>query len=131
MFDFIQNDNNGQAVALDSLRAFAADHREALLNAAALLGGQPGVQLAQSVLDDFDKLGTPTRRTMRALDDLIDLLMLENVHDPDRIEAARFAMLDPASPIVEEICLLADVLDDVLATYCRSLEPALPQQVAA
>lgn len=117
--------------SLDDLRAYLGDHRDGLFDAAALLGGQPGVRLAQSVLDDFDTHGTPTRRTMRALDDLLDLLMLENVHDPDRIEAARFALLDPASPIVEEICLLADGLNDAIASYRRSLEMTLAQQVAA
>lgn len=117
--------------ALDGLRAYLGEHHGGLLNAAALLGGQPGIRSAQSVLDDFETPGTPPRRTMRALDDLLDLLMLENVHDPDRIEAAHFAMLDPASPIVEEICLLADGLDDVLDTYRRALEPILAQQVAA
>ena len=54
---------------------------------------------------------------MEALDDLLDLLMLEHVHDPDRIEAGRFALIDPASPVVEEICLLADGLNARLEAY--------------
>ncbi|WP_223428993.1 hypothetical protein [Tateyamaria pelophila] len=116
------------------LRAYLGDHRDTLLNSAALLGGQPGVRLAQSVLDGFDILGTPTRRTMRALDDLLDLLMLEHVHDPERIEAAHFVMIDPASPIVEEICLLADDLDDMLEAYraVKDVRPAtFEHEVAA
>ncbi|MSU90599.1 hypothetical protein GE300_13400 [Rhodobacteraceae bacterium 2CG4] len=116
MFDHITT-FTAPPCALDDLRAYLSDHRDALLDSAALLGDQPGVRLAQSVLDGFDTPGTPTRRTMRALDDLLDLLMLENVHDPDRIEAARFAMIDPANPIVEEVCLLADDLDDMLEAY--------------
>lgn len=130
MFDHITTFTAPQC-ALDDLRTYLGDHRDGLVDAAALLGGQPGVRLTQSVLDGFDTPGTPSRRTMRALDDLLDLLMLENVHDPDRIEAARFAMLDPASPIVEEICLLSDGLDDAIASYRRSLDTIPAQQVAA
>lgn len=113
------------------LRAYVYDHHEALLNAAALLGGQPGARLARSVIDGCGDPEMPSCRTMRRLDDLLDLLMLEHVHDPDRIEAARFATIDPASAVVEEICLLADGLGDAMAVYRRSLDPNLKQQVAA
>lgn len=46
----------------------------------------------------------------RQLDMLEDLLALRHVDDPERIEAERFAMIDPESPVVEEICLLLDGL---------------------
>ncbi len=59
----------------------------------------------------------PTHRTMRAFSELLNLLMLEHVHEPWRIEAARFAQIDPASPVVEEICLLADGLEEALVSY--------------
>lgn len=134
MFDFIQNDDHGQAAALDSLRAFAADHREALLNASALLGAKPGIRLAQSAIDGLFATDLPTRSTTRALDDLLNLLMLEHVHEPDRIESGRFAMIDPASPVVEEICLLADGLDDRLEAYCQATAKTMTantQKVAA
>lgn len=117
--------------ALDGLRAYLGEHRDGLFDAAALLGGQNGVRLAQSVLDDIDTLGTPTRCTMRALDDLLDLLMLEHVHDPNRIEACRFASINPASPVVEEICLLADGLADATTNYRGSFETTHAQKVAA
>lgn len=125
MFDFTKDAFHDQPTALDDLRAYLGENRSGLLDVVALLGGQPGVRLAQSVLDGFDTPGMPTRRTMQAIDDLLDLLMLENVHDPDRIEAGRFAMIDPASPIVEEICLLADGLDDMLEAY-RAVKDAGP-----
>lgn len=42
------------------------------------------------------------------LAELLSLLMLENVHDPERPEAGFFALIDPADPAIEEICLLTD-----------------------
>ena len=116
MFDTIET-YIAMPSATRELRAFFDEHHDALLNAAALLGGPPGVRVAQTVDDGLRDVGAPSRRTMQALDDLLDLFMLEHVHDPDRIEAGRFALIDPASPIVGEICLLADGLDDALDAY--------------
>ncbi|EDZ48773.1 hypothetical protein RBY4I_3996 [Rhodobacterales bacterium Y4I] len=56
---------------------------------------------------------------------------MENVHDPERIEAACFAEIDPSSSIVEDICLLSDeftdhlrVLFSVRKTSSETLLPA-------
>ena len=68
---------------------------------------------------------------MRAVDDLVDLLMLKNVHEPHRIEAACFAALDPAEPVVEEICILADGLADALGAYRKDAREPLAAGVAA
>lgn len=54
------------------------------------------------------------RRIERDLIALHRLLSLENVGDPDSLEAALFAMLDPATPDVDRICWLTDRLDDLL-----------------
>lgn len=113
MFDSIETYTTMHSAAHE-LRAFVNDHHEALLNAAALLGGPPGVRLARTVIEGLSDAETPSRHTITALDDLLDLLMLEHVHDPDRIEAARFAMINPASSVVEEICLLADRLNEAI-----------------
>lgn len=42
------------------------------------------------------------------------VLSLENVHDMNCIEATLFDAIDSGSPIVEEICLLSDQLDELL-----------------
>jgi len=133
MFDTIETYTE-MSSATHELRAFVDEHHDALHNAAALLGGPPGVRLAQTAIDGLRDAETPSRRTMEALDDLLDLLMLEHVHDPDRIEADRFALIDPASSIVEDICLLADGLDDALDAYRATpniLPHAIWQEVAA
>ena len=104
----------------DDLRWFAERYRDGLLNAAGLLGGPHGIRTAQSVLEGLAQPGHLARSTVKALDDLLDLLMLEHVHESNRIEAALFAAIDPASPIVEEICLIADQLHEALKAYKES-----------
>lgn len=102
---------------IDTIHAFVDQHRDGLLNAAALLGGCRGARLTQTVIDGLDVSVVPSQRVMRAVFDLRDLLTLEHVHDPDREEAAHFAVIDPADACVEEICLLADGL-------CAALDDA-------
>jgi len=131
MFDTDAFISTAPISALDDLRTFIDEQADGLFDAAALLGGLPGARTAHSVIDGLNNAGTPSRRTVRALDDLLDLLMLENVHDVERIEAAQFAALDPASPVVEEICLLADGLHNAISTYRRSLDTMHAEKVAA
>lgn len=123
MFDTklkITTANVARPTPLEEFRAFVEEHCDAMLDAADLLGGTPGTKLAQSVLDGLDVDGAPSRRTLHACEELLDLLMLEHVHEPWREEAARFAAIDPASACVEEICLLADGLSDALEAYRAS-----------
>ncbi|WP_306131677.1 hypothetical protein [Roseivivax marinus] len=96
------------------LRAFAEEHREALIHAAELLAGRRGERLALEVSDALAGAPPLTRRDMQQLNALLDILALENVDDLDSEECARFALIDPASPIVEEICLLTDGLRDAI-----------------
>lgn len=51
----------------------------------------------------------------RELDAMESLLGLDHVHDLDRIEAERFAAIDPMSPVIEEICLLLEGLREARA----------------
>jgi len=112
----------------DELRLFAGVHQSALLDAAGLLGASPGIRLAQTALDGLAEPGTPSCRTMRAFGELLELLMLEHVHDFSRMEAELFASIDPASAIVEEICVLADQLGDLL-TACEETEVEVRESV--
>ena len=117
------------STALDELRAFAGMHRDALLDAAGLLGADPGIRLAQTAFDGLAEPGTPSSRTMRAFGDLLDLLMLEHVHDTSRIEARQFALINPADACVEEICLLADQLSHLLNACGEVGAPEMEQVV--
>ncbi len=107
MFDLSNNH-------LQDMRAFMSLHYEALQNAAVLLGGQPALRRTQVLLDEFMSAPRLTRRITRELVALHDLLTLRNVHDLERIEAGCFAEIDPASPIVEDLCLLTEALKDQL-----------------
>ncbi|GAA3874357.1 hypothetical protein [Celeribacter arenosi] len=107
MFDFTKD-------PLMDLRAFASFHSEALQNASLLLGGQPALRCTHSLLDDILSAPQLTHRITRALIDLHRLPSLQNVHDPDRIKATCFADIDPASPIIADLCLLSEALKDQL-----------------
>jgi hypothetical protein len=109
MLDFTQD-------TLKDLRDFVRDHSEALQNASFLLGSQPWLKRMQAFISDVMEATFLTRRLEIEVRLLVDFLSLENVHDVDRIEAACFIDLDPASPYVEEICLLVEALSDRL---CR------------
>ena len=96
------------------LHSFLAEQGEGLQNAALLLGGRPWLRRVQRLIDEACSRPGVTRKTGRELRELRALLHLEHIHDIDRPEAAYFAELDPNEPYVEEICLLADGLDDAL-----------------
>ena len=51
---------------------------------------------------------------VKRLERLHSLLVLEDVGDPELLETALFADVITSSRAVEEICLLADSLDDLL-----------------
>lgn len=125
MFD-LSNDT------LTSMRAFMASHSEAVQNAAYLLGGQPALRKAQSLLDEISSSLVMTRRLGRQLLDLHALLTLQNVHCGDTIEAACFADLDPATPIAEDICILCDELENEMHQLeDAELSAALSHRLAA
>ena len=116
MFDIIANAAPTDLPdAFAEIHAFAAEHREALLNASEWLGGAGGYRLAIDVIDSLCYAHASPRNVLRVLGDLLDLLMLENVHDTDLEEAGIFAGLDPRDPRVDEVCLLADGLAAKLA----------------
>lgn len=99
---------------LKEVRSFLSERGKALAKAAHLLGGPTASArvflLTEAVRDTL----CLTRTQRRQLVELHRLLTLENVADPDRIESAYFAAIDPASPIVAECCLLSDQLEELL-----------------
>lgn len=112
MFDLHQD-------SLKDLREFFIHHAEALQNASLLLGGQVSLKRTQSLLDELTTAFSLTKRLKRDLIALYHLLTLENVHNPERVEASCFADIDPASSVVEDICLLTDGYENVLPPHIR------------
>ncbi|SEL26020.1 hypothetical protein SAMN05421666_3268 [Roseovarius nanhaiticus] len=105
-----------------ALRAFLSTNHEALGHAAVLLADRRGARLINSIRDGLIQPGPLTRRLRRLLLDLRGILFLEHAHDENWDDAGCFAVLDPWDPIVPEICLLADGLDDAL--HGAGLAPA-------
>lgn len=96
--------------ATKAFLTFIQDYSEALQNAALLLGGQWALKRVQFLIDHLGCNRTLTRRAKQDLVALHKLLTLQNVGDPERIETALFSDIDPADPVVEELCLLSDAL---------------------
>lgn len=95
-----------------ALVRYLCAHAEALLNAAALLGDRPAVRRTARLLEELVETRQPlTRRLRREILGLHRLLSLDCVDDLDSLEAVCFAGIDPASPAVEEVCLLTDGLE--------------------
>lgn len=109
---------NGIPVTLSDshigLRRFVERNIDALANAAGLLAGRKGRRVVDLVVEGLQNSLHPSARTMRALDELLSILSLENVHDEMSDTCGFFAALDPSDLIVAEICLLTDGLRDVL-----------------
>ena len=93
---------------------FLDDHGSALARAAHMLGG-PGASARVFLMSEAVRHARRlTRAQRRQLIDLHRLLTLQNVGDPDRIECACNAEIDPDSPFVDECCLLAEGLEVLL-----------------
>lgn len=99
---------------LGLVRRFLRDHRTALALAARRLGG-PGASARVFLLCEAVR---HTRRLTRAqssqLVDFHQLLTLEYVSDPDRIECGLFAQINPTSKFVDDCCVLSEKLESLL-----------------
>lgn len=115
---------------LDAARDHFATHGPALVNAATLIGGDTA---GQRVLRLTTRLGEARRLTRHLAQELVDLHRLLLLDLPGDIEGGAYdlaLLLDPASRQVEEICLLADRLQDLLGTIAGiEDDPALAQSL--
>ncbi len=115
MFDYSTNSvPAGRDPALLASRIFFEEHGSALLNAAALLGGSAAHRRCLRLLSGISEVSSLTRALRQELVWLHRLVCLDLVGNPDAEETARFAMIDPLDPRVDEICLEADRLYDLL-----------------
>jgi hypothetical protein len=107
--------NDQQAtVGLNIVRTYLDEHGTALANASYLLGGASASGGVFRLIDAVRDARRLTKAHVGQLQRIFALLMLENVGDPDRTETMLFTDLVPGSRNVEEICLLADALEDLL-----------------
>ncbi|MEX5565138.1 hypothetical protein SM764_17090 [Pseudophaeobacter sp. 1A16562] len=106
--------------AVQALFLFLSENNEGLQNAALVLGGGKALKRVQYLLDHLGLTRQLTRRARLDLVALHELFTLKYVGDPLRLETALFAEIDPMDPMVEEICLLTDRLED----HMRAIDAA-------
>jgi hypothetical protein len=110
-------------ILADPVLCFVAAHHEGLWHAARLLGGYESARLVDRCISLLVENGCVTPRTRIMLDQILTVLALDLVHDPDQPYMGFFAAIDPLDPVVEEICLLTDSLRHALAR--ADAEPGL------
>jgi hypothetical protein len=103
------------SAAVMQLFVYLSEHRDGLENASALLGG-PDAARRFRALHAAISVPQPrfTRWISRELLALHRLLSLDDVADFDSPAAYHFSLIDPADPVVADICLLTDGLRDCL-----------------
>jgi hypothetical protein len=97
-----------------ALREFLSHHDEALGNAAVLLADRRGARLLNAIREGLEQPGSITHRLRRLLLQLRAILFLDEAGEDEWGNEGCFGLLEPEDPIVTELCLLADGLDDVL-----------------
>lgn len=97
-----------------AFRAYFQIHDEAIGHAAVMLGGRRGARLINAVREALSHHRPFTRRLRRQLLELRNLLFLEYAYNDDWSDGTGFALLELDDPIVPEICLLADGLEQAL-----------------
>ncbi|GGH36601.1 hypothetical protein SAMN05444007_108291 [Cribrihabitans marinus] len=99
---------------LTAVRVHFDKHGSALCNAARLIDGEAGTARVLRLMSGLHEASRLERATRRRLVDLHRLLSLNPVVDDLEPDLSSWVLLDPASPEVEELCLLTDRLYDLL-----------------
>ncbi|WP_112323977.1 hypothetical protein [Oceanibium sediminis] len=99
---------------LAAVRAHFDKHGSALCTAAGLIDGEAATARVLRLMTGLREASRLDRATRRKLVDLHWLLSLDLVGDSLDPELWSWPLLDPASPEVEELCLLTDRLYDLL-----------------
>lgn len=96
------------------VRRFLWDHGAALALAARRLGGPAASARVFLLCEAVRHTRHLTRAQSSQLVDFHQLLTLEHVSDPDRIECDLFAKINPTSKFVDECCVLSEKLGSLL-----------------
>lgn len=107
---FVFSTDAAQEIPAEPVTTFVFAHHEGLWHAARLLGGYESARLVDRCVDLLAQDRRVTPRTAVMLDQILSLLSLDKVDDPNLPYMGYFAVIDPLDPVVEEICLLTDGL---------------------
>ncbi len=108
---------HAQCISSDPVLRFVSTHQDGLWHAARLLGGYASARLVEQCVEYLGQDRRVTPRTRIMLAQILSVLALENVDNPDLPYLGFFAVIDPSDPVVEEICLLTDGLTAAIAAY--------------
>jgi hypothetical protein len=100
---------------LDEVRCFFFDHGHDLSDAARLIAGASGEARVIAMALNLESAVTLDGYIRRELASLHTLIALEDVQEGDPIETFLLSGPGPASQKVETICLLTDLLEDLLS----------------
>ena len=98
-----------QFAAKPVIALFKKSHSE-IWHSARLLGGFEASRLVDQCVGALEQDAAITNRVRIMLDQILKMLSLDEVDDPNQHFMAYFAVIDPLDPVVEEICLLTDSL---------------------
>jgi hypothetical protein len=113
---------------LNSVQQFLAEHGNALANAIYQLGGASISGSVFCLIHTLRGAWRLNRSQMKHLERLSAMLHLEQVGGQNRGETTLGAELTPISDLTGEICLLANLLDGVLANLGQSELVAVDNQ---
>jgi|TARA_R110002012_G_scaffold320749_1_gene545394 hypothetical protein len=104
------------------IHGFVEKYHNGLHHAAYLLAGSEGAHLVEMISDALSEEMVLSRRTFGLLSALGDILFLKHVDDPGKAQSGYFVAIDPADPVIEELCLLADGFAEALR-ICSEASP--------
>lgn len=113
-----------QDAGSETARAFLSENFAGLAQAAQLLGGFSAHQRYLRLVSDLRQTSRLGRHLRREIVWLHRLLTFDFVGDPDAAETAYFAEIDPADPVVHELCRLAEAVHALLAAIARGPDTA-------
>jgi hypothetical protein len=113
MFDTLPTHSRNDL--LHEVRCFFFDHGHDLSDAACLIAGVQGEARVIALALRLERATVLDDDIRRDLARLYDLLALEDVHEGDPIETFLLYGKGPASREVETICMLTDLLEDLLS----------------
>lgn len=99
---------------------FLSEHGTDLARAAHRLGGSAASARVFLLCEAVRHTRRLTQAQSSQLLGFHQLLVLEHVSDPDRIESVLFAQINPASVFVEECCVLAEKLGCLLRSIAEN-----------
>lgn len=107
-------DGTAQEISTCPILAFVSSRYQGLWHAAHLLGGYESARLVDRCIDLLVHDERVTPRANMMLEQILAVLSLEKVDDPNLPYMGHFAAIDPLDPVIEQICLLTDGLRGVL-----------------